>query len=278
MTVVRYVGRGGGDGIDDTLSGPETVAASFAGTGLIIDDPLSFPWHLAELEDWRQPVLVDLRRCSERDLIALGEVLPVLAPADRLLVGPDQHDWAASVLHLPPACLVGDSDETDAERGARRAVKLRQALRREVLAPILDRELATAAGEVARPLLVVDVGADDRWHGSFVPPPHRYQAVEVAEELTPASAAVALVAATGLELDSLALARRAVQPGGLLVCVLDEEVVASARPPSTSDVLRRVAAVTGGRHVVEHVWGLHSGPGAPTLGGIVAVRPLGGPA
>ena len=89
MTVVsRYVGRHGGSGVTDSPSGPEIVAACFANDAAVqIDDPLSFPWHLVEDEQWRQPVTVDLRGCGDDDLTALAQVLPVLTPDDRLIVG-----------------------------------------------------------------------------------------------------------------------------------------------------------------------------------------------
>ena len=100
MTPTRYAGRHGGPGIDDRLPGPETIAALFTGAGTVIADPVSFPWHLMSDDDLRQPLLVDLTKCTADDLIALEQVLPVLTPDDRVAAF-----WPSSPLARSPAPL-----------------------------------------------------------------------------------------------------------------------------------------------------------------------------
>lgn len=275
--VVRYAGRTDGPGVDDAPSGPEIVEAVFAGAQAVaIDDPLSFPWHLVDDEHWRVPVTVDLRGCDDDDLTALLEVLPVLTPDDRLVVDPGTRSILAGRLALPDTCYLDETGDSDAAAEARRPAKLRRALLREVLQPIVDRELDVAGGgEHSRPLLVVEFGAESGWHSSLVPSPHRYEARSDGEPGVARSAAVAMVASAALDSETIAAALEALQPGGLLILVLDERVVASADSPWTSEVFSLIDAATSRRRVVEHVWGLHPRPGARTLGGVIAVRPLG---
>ena len=85
-TTARYIGRLDGVGIDDQLSGPSTIATFFGHDAGIIDDPMSFPWGSAESDDWRIPIAIDLRNCSDDDLTALLPVLAVLTPSDRAVV------------------------------------------------------------------------------------------------------------------------------------------------------------------------------------------------
>lgn len=278
--VARYVGRHGGSGVDDSPSGPEIVAALFAdGAGVQIDDPLSFPWHLVEVEDWRQPITVDLRGCTSDDLAALAEVLPVLTPDDRAIVASAVRPYLTDRLALPEsAYLDATEDDPQAALDARRSPKLRRALLREVLEPIVGRELGSAgAGDDSRPLLVIEWGAEDSWHESFVPAPHRYACSSAHDPPVPGSAAIAILGPDQLDPATLDAALVALQPSGLVILVLGEEVVATATSPSTSDVIAMIDAATGRRQVFEHVWGLHPEPGARTVGGIIAVRPLGGP-
>lgn len=282
MTPVnRYAGRHGGPGVSDALSGPEIVAACFADDAAVqIDDPLSFPWHLVADEQWRQPVTVDLSGCSGEDLVALLEVLPVLTPEDRVIVDSTIRPRLLDRLSLPESAYVGVADD-DPGGGfaARRPGKLRRALLREVLEPIVARELTAAeGGDEPRPLLAIEWGADDDWHGSFVPAPHRYERRSVDAAAIPRSAAIAIISEPTPAASTMAAALVALAPGGLVILVLDEHVVASAAPPSMSEVITMVDAATGGRRVVEHLWGLHPRPGAGTLGGVLAVRPLGGDA
>ena len=275
--VTRYAGRTGGPGVDDAPAGPEIVDAVFAGTrAVVIDDPLSFPWHLVGDEHWRVPVAVDLRRCTDDDVTALLEVLPVLTPDDRLVVDPATRPLVAGRLALPDGSYLDELDESELASDDLRAAKLRRTLLREVLEPIVGAELSAAAGEDhPRPLLVVELGAADGWHASLVPAPHRYERRSGPDDGVPRSAAIALVASSVLEPTTIDTALDALHPGGLLVLVLDESTVASGGYPNARDVFAMIDAATSRRRVVEHVWGLHSRPGARTLGGVIAVRPLG---
>ena len=280
MTAVgRYTGRNGGAGVDDSPAGPEIVAGLFAADAVAIDDPLSFPWSLVDSEQWRRPITVDLRGTGEHDLIALADPLPVITPADRVIVEKDRIDELSKRFDLPVSSFLPEPTiESPADLGARAAAKLELALRREVLAPVLAHELDQAAGsDRPRPVLVLDVGATDDWHRSLVPDPHRYRRTDDLSAVPLASAAVVLLPGDRTSTSDLRDALDRLSPGGLVVLVLATESVARAGGPTTSELLATIGEATGRRRVIEHVWGLHPRPGGPTLGAILAFRPLGGP-
>ena len=280
MTAVgRYAGRLGGPGIDDSLAGPEIVASLFSADAVTIDDPVSFPWTLVETEQWRVPITVDLRATSDNDLIALADPLPVLTPADRVIVDHRRVDELGARLGLPPSTFAAEPTvESSTDLEARAATKLGLALRREALAPIIDHELDLAGGaDDPRPLLVVDWGAADDWHSSLVPEPHRYRRTPDLAGVPPESAAIILVSGDRIDGVGLSAAVDRLLPGGLVVLVLTGDTVSRASAPSMTELLEAVAEATDRRRVIEHVWGLHPRPGGPTLGAVVAFRPLGGP-
>jgi len=243
MTAIgRYAGRNGGPGIDDSLSGPETVERVFSADAVTIADPLSFPWSLVETEQWRLPVTVDLRGTSADDLVALAEPLPVLTPADHMLVDEERRGELGALLGLPPSVFLAEpTTESPAELDTRAAAKLALSLRREVLAPILVHELDLAAGpDDPRPLLVVDCGSPDDWHGSLVPDPHRYRRTEDLASVPSESAAVIMLAESKTSGADLRGAVDRLTPGGLVVLVLSAGTVARAAGPSMSKLLTTI--------------------------------------
>jgi len=190
-TIARYIGRLGGVGIDDRQSGPSTIATFFSHDAGIIDDPVSFPWGSAERDDWRIPIAIDLRNCSDRDVTALLPVLEVLTPSDWAVVTDGHRRRLQIELALPDSTLLSEFP-ADVEAGLveRAPLKLSEALLRSVLAPILSAELRATAGlgdEATRPLGVVDVGDVDGWRASLVAKPHRYRRVRTAADLLPTS-------------------------------------------------------------------------------------------
>jgi hypothetical protein len=278
MTPTRYAGRHGGPGIDDRLPGPETIAALFTGAGTVIADPVSFPWHLMSDDDLRQPLLVDLTKCTADDLIALEQVLPVLTPDDRVAASPEQRRDLSRALPLPDAAFVhpmpSETDDLLAELAAR---KVTRAVVREALAPVLRSELYSVAGiEGARPLQVAEIGADDRWTEALLPRPHSLVPTTDPVNAPAESAAVVVLHGRAVTAETLAAARSMLTPGGLLVFVLDQDAVRGSSGPAPAELLDLLNESTKHHHVVEHVWTLSDRPGRPTVGGLLSVRPLGG--
>lgn len=279
MRIARYVGRLDGVGIDDQLSGPSTIAAFFDHDAGIIDDPVSFPWGSAERDDWRIPIVIDLRTCSDDDLTALLPVLDVLTPSDRAVVTDTQRRRVQTELALPDSSVLSEFPaEVETDLVERAPLKLREALLRSVLEPILYAELAAIAGlgeDATRPLTVIDVGDVDGWRASLVAKPHHYLAVRSAADLLPASGNIVMIGASDL-IDATATAvLDALAPGGLLVCLLNADDVTTTSGTGASSVMTTLDAATGRQRTVEHVWGLHERPGRKTLGGVIAIRPLG---
>ena len=277
--IARYIGRLNGVGIDDQLSGPSTIASFFGHDAGIIDDPVSFPWGSAERDDWRIPVTIDLRNCSDDDLIALLPVLDVLTPSDRAIVTDTHRHRIHKELALPDSTLVSEFPvDVEASLVERAPLKLREALLRSVLEPILATELRATAGlgdEATRPLTVVDVGDVDGWRASLVPKPHQYRAVRSATDLLTTSGNVVMIGASDLDETTATALLDALTPGGLLICLLNADDVTTTTGTNVTLVMATLDAATGGQRTVEHVWGLHERPGRKTLGGVIGVRPLG---
>lgn len=84
LDVVTYVGSTSATGFDDLTPGPALAQAVARADGLVILEPLSFPWDAFETPP-RCPVIVDLDDCSDHDVTALVPVLSILTPSDLLL-------------------------------------------------------------------------------------------------------------------------------------------------------------------------------------------------
>ena len=271
----RYAGRAGGPGVHDDLSGPATISALFEGTGVVIDDPVSFPWHLTGDAEDREPLLVDLRGCSSADMTALGPALAVLTRSDRVIATDLQRADLSDSLALPGEVFLDAPPENPGELlEQQRADKLVTHLLRDGLAPILERELGIDPD--LPPQRVHQVGGDDTWLRSIVPGPHRFARSDRLADTHPECAEVVLLDSAAIELDDLETAVRAIVPGGLIVFLLDATAVRSAEGLTMAGLVAALTASFGSQFVFEHVWGLHEEPGRPTLGAIVAIRPLGG--
>jgi len=195
MAPTRYAGRFDGPGVDDSEPGPATIAALFTGEGTIIADPVSFPWSLVDDDGWRQPVIVDLHRCTDTDLTALKTVLPVLTPDDRVIANAEQRQTLARELPLPDDAFFDVvPDDAAALFAQLRARKLQRAVLREALGPVVRDELWAAVGiEATRPLTVIEVGADDGWTEALLPKPHSLHRADDADTLDPDSAAIVIL-------------------------------------------------------------------------------------
>lgn len=278
MSPTRYAGRFDGPGVDDGQPGPATVASLFTGDGTIIADPVSFPWALVDDEHWRQPVLVDLRQCTDTDLVALRTVLPVLTPDDRVVASEAQRQELRRELPLPEDSFIGDvPDDPSPLFALLQERKLRRAVLREALAPVVRDELWASVGiEASRPLVVAELGADDGWTEALLPKPHTLERVGHPDDLNADSAAIVVVHGRAASPAAIAAARTALNPGGLLVFVLDEAAVHGANGPAPQSLITMINESTSHHHVVEHVWVLSERPGRPITGGLITVRPLGG--
>ena len=182
-------------------------------------------------------------------------------------------------LALPDSSLLSQFP-ADVEAGLleRAPLKLREALLRSVLEPILSAELRATAGlgdDATRPLTVMDVGDVDGWRASLVAKPHHYRAVRTATDLLSASGNVVMIGASDLGEATVTPALDALTPGGLLVCLLNADDVTTTTGTNITSVMATLDAATGRQRTVEHVWGLHERPGRKSLGGVIAIRPLG---
>lgn len=269
-TRTRYAGRLGGDGIDDSLSGPETISLAFAGDVLIIDDPLSFPWHLASEDDWFTGVAVDLRSCSEEDLIALYEVLPLLTPSDKLVLRDDQRPAVLGQLRLPESVAL--SEIPDNIEQLLESDKAAQVLLREGV----DRAVLHGLTHVVSGGRVVDCAAPHHWLSAIVPKKHEYVSIPQLKAVEDASTDVLVQWGVVGEPRLLQRAQRTLRPDGLLVFVLNADDVASSSPdtPNIKHLLVAIGQAFGQHHVVELVWGMRGRPGTPPGGAVIAVRPL----
>lgn len=266
----RYAGRLGGDGINDSLSGPETIKLAFAGDVLIIDDPLSFPWHLASEDDWFTGVAVDLRNCSEEDMVALYEVLPLLTPSDKLVVRDDQRPAVLGQLRLPESVALSEiPDDID---DLLESDKAAQVLLREGV----DRAVSHGLNHVVSGGRVVDCAAPHHWLSAVVPKKHEYVSIPQLKAVDAESTDVLVQWGAVGEPRLLQRAQRTLRPDGLLVFVLSADDVASASPesPNVQHLLTALGDAFGQHHVVELVWGMRGRAGTPPRGAVIAVRPL----
>lgn len=274
----RYVGRFEGAGVDDSLSGPSTIASVLSGPALIVD-PVSFPWGSAEEKHWRSPVLFDLTKCSADDLTALLPVMTVATPNDRFVADPETAATVCEAFALPTSCVSASVPaEPLLELEPLIDAKMHDSLLREVLAPIIRVELGSIAGfgdDAQRPLDVADLTVEDQWRSTFVPEPHRYTTFAGAADLPPDSFDLVLVAGAGLDTAAVRAIIDALHPGRMMVVMLSLDDVARVGGTTAHDVMATIESVTGKNRLIEHIWGLHSRPGRPTLGGIMAIRPLG---
>jgi len=265
----RYVGRLGGDGIDDSLSGPETIQLAFSGDVLIIEDPLSFPWGLASDDDWFTGVAVDLRHCSEESLIALYEVLPLLTPSDKLVLRDDQRDEVLGRLRLPDSVALAEIP-TDID-ALRNADKASQVLLREGV----GRAIVEGLRNVDTDGCVVDCAPPHRWLSAMIPRGHQYASTLELEQVDERSADVLIQWGASSDAALLRRAQRSLRADGLLVFVLDAADVSSASSEANvRDLLSTIDDTFGQHHVVELVWGLRGRPGTPPGGAVIAIRPL----
>lgn len=83
--IITYVGRYEGTGWTDESSGIDLIGAVAKARGLLIVDPMSFPWELLPEDEPACPMLVDISRCSDDDIRALVPVLHCLTPSDAIL-------------------------------------------------------------------------------------------------------------------------------------------------------------------------------------------------
>lgn len=271
MTVrTRYAGRLGGDGIDDSLSGPETVKLAFAGDVLIIADPLSFPWHLASEDDWFTGVVVDLRNCSEDDMVALYEVLPLLTPSDKLVLRDDQRPTVLGQLRLPESVVLNEIPSNINE--LLESDKAAQVLLREGI----ERALEHGLNHVVSGGRVVDCAAPHHWLSAIVPKGHDYVSIPQLKAIEAESTDVLVQWGAVGEARLLQRAQRTLRSEGMLVFVLNADDVASATPgtPNVQDLLAALDQAFGQHHVVELVWGMRGRPGTPPRGAVIAIRPL----
>lgn len=268
---VRYVGRLGGPGVGDDLSGPSTIDRVFSGVGVIIDDAVSFPWHLTDEEHDREPILVDLTRTGEADLTALMPALEVLTPSDRVVASAEKANALAAKLDLPSTVFLDEmpADPTSLLAGLRMA-KLTVHLLRLGLEPILDRELGAAGSRVHQ------VGGADSWLASVVAEQHHFETSERLADLDRQCCDILIVRTQSMDLPDMRTAAVGLVPGGLLVFVLDNPAARNPNSLTMGRLVELLRGAFGSQFLFEHVWGLHERPGRPIVGGIVAVRPLGG--
>lgn len=95
----RYVGRDadtavepGTDGhitFGDTALPADLADAMQTSNGVVVLDPMSFPWNSIDL-DIAPPVVVDLSTCTADDVVALRDVLSRLTPADTIIDSRDR--------------------------------------------------------------------------------------------------------------------------------------------------------------------------------------------
>ncbi|MGI9608343.1 MAG: hypothetical protein ACR2P0_19595 [Acidimicrobiales bacterium] len=273
--VARYTGRLGGAGVADDLPGPATVATLFESDLVVVADPLSFPWQFLD-PDTATPMVVDLRACSEDDLVALRVVLPVLTPADRLVVN-NAARTIARELHLPDEMMLDDlPDDGELETLARASPKLFESLLREGLVPILEREIEHAGGG-QRPVRLAEINAPNEWTRALVDP-HPVEMVDASSDLRGAAYDIVLVHVAGSRSVAVDRLIGCLDATGLIVMILDSDATTRSGDITMASIMAEVHASLGQSYLFEHVWGLHPRPGRPPVGGIVAIRPLAGTA
>jgi len=227
--------------------------------------------HLTNEEHDREPILVDLTHAGEADLTALMPALEVLTPSDRVVASAEKANALAAELDLPSTVFLNEmpTDPTSLLAGLRMA-KLTVHLLRLGLEPILDRELGAAGSRVHQ------VGGADSWLASVVAEPHHFETSERLADLDTHCCDILIVRTQSIDQHDMSTAAAALVPGGLLVFVLDSPAARNPNSLTMGRLVELLRGAFGSQFLFEHVWGLHERPGRPIVGGIVAVRPLGG--
>lgn len=282
--IVQYVGRFGEERstieesptvVGDALSGPETIRRCHAGAGLIIRDPISFPWQFVDPKTRVGPYLIDLRTTTPDDMIALGPVLTKLDAGDIWIVG--DHEAVLSEHGFDSTTLFrGEPDDVASTIRERSATSRWARLLRNALEPVIQTELERyAASEPAQSVGVLEIGEPTfgGWLGSFVDAPHRYLQSELGASGRNAAAIVVTNHSTAVAEPRPLL--QTLQPNGLICVIFDvATLTGSAGITPASDLIERYRAETDGQILVHHVWGCRPSAGAATLGGVVCLRIL----
>lgn len=100
LDLVTYGGSTSTTGFDDLTTGPELVSALEGADGLVVLDPMSFPWEAFD-DAPHCPVVVDLSTCDDHDVIALMPVLAMLTPSDLLLGEQRRVQSVCAAIELP---------------------------------------------------------------------------------------------------------------------------------------------------------------------------------
>ena len=108
--LLRYSGRYPGEGLSDLTPGPFVVSAVDRAEGVLIADPLSFPWEHFDRDGPRVPMIIDTSACSPDDLIALRPVLQRLTNSDAVLGDPETVESVSADLGLTSLSLSDDDD------------------------------------------------------------------------------------------------------------------------------------------------------------------------
>jgi hypothetical protein len=108
--LLRYSGRYRGDGLSDLIPGPDVVSAVERAEGVLITDPLSFPWEHFDADGPRVPMILDTSACLPDDLMALRPVLVRLTNSDAFLGDPETVELVSADLGLPSLWLSNDED------------------------------------------------------------------------------------------------------------------------------------------------------------------------
>lgn len=88
VALLRYSTQDDGAELSDLMLGSDLRRAIDKAEGLVIEDPMSFPWSFFVDDPPRCPVVVDLATCSTDDLVALLPVLGCLTNTDAILGDP----------------------------------------------------------------------------------------------------------------------------------------------------------------------------------------------
>lgn len=156
--VLRYSGRYAGDGLSDLTPGPGVAAAVGGADGVLIADPLSFPWEHFETDGPRVPMIIDTSRCSPDDLMALRPVLETLTQSDVLLGDPETVELVSADLGLSSLWL---SDEADFSEHVRSAASAK-------LADLEEKEIFRRLSTDEELVVIVIPGAEIRgWRTGF---------------------------------------------------------------------------------------------------------------
>ncbi len=137
--LLRYSGRFAGEGLSDLTPGPHVVSAVERATGVLISDPLSFPWEHFETDGPRVPMIIDTSACSPDDLTALRPVLERLTPSDAFLGDQETVELVSADLGLSSLWLSDDEDFLEHVTSAR-STKLGDVEERMILRRLSEDE------------------------------------------------------------------------------------------------------------------------------------------